>query len=183
MDDLKVNILREIPWFGGNYFHPLYFDDSVFRMESCLRAGKSVPAHYHKYFDEHWTVKKGTPTFVLGREKFPRKPGETFTAPRNAVHALVNDGHEDVILETEMRPCADMAKMMAVIAGLQDDGEKNWMFKYFFVEKKAGLREFSTPTGILIRLVTAMLMPVTMGVGKLWGWDRFLDKYFERTVS
>lgn len=175
---MKVNILREIPWFGGNYFHPVYFDDSVFRMESCLRAGKSVPAHYHKYFDEHWTVKSGNPTFVVGKEKYIRSPGETFTAPMNVVHALINDGKEDVILETEMRPCADMVKMMSVIAGLQDDKEKHWMFKYFYVEKKAGLKEFSTPAGIPIKTMTALLMPVTMFIGKVSGWDKFLDKYF-----
>jgi hypothetical protein len=178
MDNMKVNILREIPWFGGNYFHPLYFDDSVFRLEGCLRAGKSAPAHYHKHFDEYWTVVKGTATFVVGKEKFQRQPGETFSAAKNVVHSLVNNTKEDVILITEMRPCADMAKMMSVIAGLQDDGEKKWMFKYFYVEKKAGLKEFSTPTAIPIRIMTALLMPITMLIGKLAGWDKFLDKYF-----
>ncbi len=174
---MKVNILREIPWFGGNYFHPKYFDETVFKMESCLRAGKSVPAHYHKYFDEHWVVLQGNPTFVLGKERHQRKPGETFMAPKNVVHTLVNDGKEDVILETEIRPCADMAKMMSVIAGLQDDGEKNWMFKYFYVEKKEGLKEFSNPTDMGIKIMTAILMPMTMGIGKISGWDKFVGKY------
>ena len=174
---MKVNILREIPWWGGNYFHPAYYDDTVFRMEGCLRAGKSVPSHYHKHFDEHWTVVKGTPTFVVGKEKIKRNPGETFSATKSIVHSLVNDTKEDVILITEMRPCADMAKMMSIIAGLQDDGEKNWMFKYLYVEKKAGLKEFSTPTGAMIKVMTAAIMPVTMIIGKLSGWDRFIDKY------
>ena len=174
---MKVNILREIPWFGGNYFHPIYFDETVFRMEGCLRAGKSVPPHYHKYFDEHWTVKQGNPVFIIGKEKFPRKPGETFTAPKNVVHSFANPGKEDVILETEMRPSADMAKMMSIIAGLQDDNEKNWMFKYFYVEKRSGLKEFSNPSGTVIRLMTAILMPLTMLIGKLSGWDKFCDRY------
>ena len=174
---MKVNILREIPWFGGNYFHPTFFDDTVFKMEGCLRAGKSVPAHYHKYFDEYWTVKQGNPTFIINKEKFPRKPGETFSAPKNVVHALVNNSREDVILETEMRPCADMVKMMSVIAGLQDDGEKNWMFKYFYVEKKAQFREFSTSSGAMMKMMTAMFTPITLLVGKLSGWDKFIDKY------
>lgn len=175
---MKVDILREIPWFGGNYFHPLYFDETVFSMESCLRAGKSVPPHYHKYFDEFWTVKQGNPVFIVGDEKCSRKPGETFFALKNVVHELVNPGEEDVILITEIRPCADMAKMMSVIAGLQDDGEKNWMFKYFYVEKKAGLKEFSNPTSLMIRMTMALLMPIVMLSGKLSGWDKFLDKYF-----
>lgn len=175
---MKVDILREIPWFGGNYFHPLFFDETVFRMESCLRAGKSVPAHYHKHFDEHWTVKQGNPIFIVGKEQFPRKPGETFSAPKNVVHSLVNNGKEDVILETEMRPCADMVKMMSVIAGLQDDGEKKWMFKYFYVEKKAGLKEFSNVTSVPIKIMTAIMMPPVMLIGKLSGWDKFTDKYF-----
>lgn len=174
---MKVNILREIPWFGGNYFHPKYYDDSVFRMESCLRAGKSVPAHYHKYFDEYWTVKQGNPIFVLGKEKHPRKIGETFTAAKNVVHALVNEGTEDVILETEMRPCADMVKMMSIIAGLQDDGEKNWMFKYFYLEKREGLKEFSHPTDLPVKIMTALLMPITMAIGKISGWDKLVGKY------
>lgn len=174
---MKVNILREIPWFGGNYFHPLYFDDSVFRMNSCLRAGKSVPAHYHKYFDEYWTVLQGNPTFVVGKEKFHRKPGETFSALKNVVHQLINDTNEDVILLTEMKPCADMVKMMSVIAGLQDDKEKNWMFKYFYVEKKAGLKEFSNPTGPAIKIMTRLFMFFILPLGKRYHWDRFIDKY------
>lgn len=175
---MKVDILREIPWFGGNYFHPTFFDETVFRMESCLRAGKSVPPHYHRHFDEHWTVKQGNPMFVVGKEKHRRSPGETFVALKNVVHSLINNGDEDVILETEMHPCADMAKMMAVIAGLQDDGEKNWMFKYFYVEKRAGLKEFSTPTGLGIRIMSGILFPIIMLLGRLAGWDKYLNKYF-----
>ncbi len=175
---MKVDILREIPMWGGNVFHPKYFDENVFRMEGVLRAGQSAPDHYHRHFDEHWTVVKGKPTFVIGKEKFKRNPGETFSATKNVVHSLVNDTKEDVILITEMRPAADMAKMMSVIAGLQDDKEKNWLFKYFYVEKRAGLKEFSTPTAIPIRIMTTILMPVTMLIGRLAGWDKFLDKYF-----
>lgn len=173
----KVNILREIPWFGGNYFHPLSFDESVFKMEGCLRAGNSTPMHYHKYFDEHWTVVKGTPTFVVGKEKFDRRPGETFYAVKNVAHALLNDTKEDIILITEMRPAADMARMMAIIAGLQDDGEKNWMIKYFYLEKKAGLKEFSTPTSVSIRLMTAVIMPFILIIGSMSGWNTLIKKY------
>jgi hypothetical protein len=68
--------------------------------------------------------------------------------------------------------------MMSVIAGLQDDGEKRWMFKYFYVEKKAGLKEFSTPTEFMIRMMTTLITPINMLAGKLSGWDKFLDKYF-----
>jgi quercetin dioxygenase-like cupin family protein len=174
---MKVNILREIPWFGGNYFHPISFDESIFKMEGCLRAGKSTPMHSHKYFDEHWTVVKGTPTFIVGKEKFVRNPGETFYAAKNVAHALLNDTKEDIILVTEMRPAADMAKMMAIIAGLQDDGERNWMIKYFFLEKKAGLKEFSSPTSISIRLMMAIMMPFIMIIGHMSGWNTLINKY------
>ena len=174
---MKVNILKEIPWFGGNYFHPLYFDESVFRMEGCLRAGKSVPPHYHKDFDEYWTVKQGSPIFILGKEKHRRQPGEQFSAPRNIVHSIVNDGKEDVIVITEIRPCCDMVKMMSIIAGLQDDGEKYWMFKYFYIEKKAGLRQFSMLGNTAMRIVSDTVMGVVMVIGKISGWDKFLDKY------
>lgn len=174
---LKVNIFREIPWFGGNYFHPLYYDENVYRQEGSLRAGKSVPEHYHKYFDEHWTVVKGTPTFVIGKEKFQRKPGESFFGPMNIPHAIRNDTKEDVILITEMRPAADMPRMMSIIAGLQDDGEKNWMMKYLYTERRAGLKEFSTPTTPAIKIMTAMFMAMIMPIGRAKGWDRFMDKY------
>ncbi|HNP48081.1 MAG TPA: cupin domain-containing protein [Bacteroidia bacterium] len=175
---MKVNIEREIPWFGGNSFHPVYFDESVFRIEAKLAAGKSAPPHYHKHFDEHWTIKQGRPTFVVGKERTTLKEGDTFFCPRLVEHELRNDTTEDVILITEMRPAADMAKMMSVIAGLQDDKEKAWMFKYFYVEKRAGLKEFSNPTGMGIRIMTSILMPITMLIGRLSGWDKFLDKYF-----
>lgn len=174
---MKVNIFREIPWFGGNYFHPIYFDESVFRLEGCLRAGKSAPPHYHKHFDEHWTVKQGTPTFVVGNEKFKRNPGETFSCSKYVVHSLVNETKEDVILITEMSPAADMAKMMSVIAGLQDDKEKRWMFKYFYVERRAGLKEFSSPSSSGIRIIFASIMAMVMPIGRISGWDKFIDKY------
>ncbi len=175
---MKVNILREIPWFGGNTFHPTYFDDTVFRLEGKLLAGKSTPPHYHKHFDEHWTIKKGTLTFVVGKERFTKKPGETFFCPKNIVHELRNDTAEDIIVITEMRPAADMAKMMAIIAGLHDDKEKYWMFKYLYVEKRAELKEFSTPVSIPIKLIAAFLLPITMMIGRFSGWDRLLNKYF-----
>ena len=175
---MKVNILKEISWFGGNTFRPTYFDETVFILEGKLLAGKSAPPHYHKHFDEHWTVKQGTPTFVVGKKKFTKKPGETFFCAKNVVHSLRNDTKEDVIVITEMRPAADMAKMMAVIAGLQDDKEKAWMFKYFYVERKAALKEFSNPTVTGIKIMTAILMPITMFIGKIYGWNKFLDKYF-----
>lgn len=175
---MKVDIFREITVWGGNIFHPLYFDEEVFRMEAHLRAGQSAPAHYHKHFDENWTVVKGTATFIVGKEKFKRGPGETFSAAKNVIHSIANDTKEDVVVITEMRPAADMAKMMSVIAGLQDDKEKKWLFKYFYVERKAGLKEFSTPTALAIKIISALLIPATMGIGKLSGWDKFIDKYF-----
>jgi Cupin domain len=174
---MKVNILREIPWFGGNYFHPISFDENSFKLEGCLRAGKSVPTHYHKHFDEFWTVVQGTPIFISGNEKFIRQPGETFSVPKLIPHSIVNNTTEDIILITEMRPAADMAKMMSIIAGLQDDKEKYWMFKYLFLEKKAGLKEFSTPTDILVKLITVVLMPLTMLIGTIAGWDKLINKY------
>ena len=120
---------------------------------------------------------KRNPTFIVNGEKFKRGPGETFSAAMNVVHSLVNDTTEDVVMITEMRPAADMAKMMAVIAGLQDDKESNWLFKFFYVERRAGLKEFSTPTALPVKIMTALLMPVTMLIGRLANWDRFIDKY------
>lgn len=175
---MKVDILRAIPMWGGNVFYPKYFDENVFRMEGILRAGQSAPSHYHRHFDEHWTVVKGKPTFIVDKEKIKLNPGETFSAAKNVVHSLLNDTKEDVILITEMHPPADMVKMMSVIAGLQDDKEKFWLFKYFYVEKKARLKEFSTPTDLPVKIMTAILMPITMLVGKIAGWDKFLNKYF-----
>lgn len=174
---MKVNILREITVWGGNIFHPIYFDETVFKMKGCLRAGKSAPAHFHKHFDEYWTVVKGSPTFVVGKDKFKRQPGETFSVAKNVVHSLVNDTEEDVILITEMKPAADMAKMMSIIAGLQDDNEKHWIFKYFYLEKKERLREFSTPTALPIKVIMVILTPITMLIGKISGWDKFINKY------
>ena len=34
---MKVNILREILWFGGNFFHLVYYDESVFRINAVQR--------------------------------------------------------------------------------------------------------------------------------------------------
>ncbi len=173
----KVNIFRKIPVWGGNVFQPVYFDDQVFRMEAILSSGHTTPAHYHSHFDEHWTVVKGRPTFVVDRVKHYRGPGETFSAARNVVHSLMNETNEDITLITEMRPSADMAKMMAIIAGLQDDGEKNWMFKYLYTEKREGLKAFSTPVQMKMKMIMGIMMPLTMLAGKLSGWDKYLGRY------
>lgn len=174
---MKVNILREIPVWGGNVFKPLHYGDMVFRMEGKLAAGHKTPPHYHKYFDEHWTVVKGEPTFIVGKEKHKRGPGETFSAPRNIVHALMNETIEDIVLITEMRPAADMAQMMAIMAGLQDEREKAWMFKYMYVERRSGMREFSTPAGAKMKIIMGIMMPLVMLTGKLKGWDKYLGRY------
>lgn len=174
---MKVNILRQIPWLAGNYFHPTYYDDDVFRMDACVRAGNSIPPHYHKHFNEHWLVRQGNPTFIVGKEKYLRKPGESFGVQRNEIHSFVAGGNEDVILATEIRPCGDMARMMSIIAGLQDDGEKNWLFKYFYIEKRAGLNEFTNPGNPATKMITASLMPVIGVMGRIYRWDKLIDKY------
>jgi quercetin dioxygenase-like cupin family protein len=175
---MKINILRKIPWVGKSYFHPFYVDDKILRMEACLPAGQSVPPHYHEHFEEHWMVKQGNPVFIANKERFPRKPGETFSAPKNIIHSIVNEGPEDVIVETSFLPCADVPKMFAIVAGLQDEAEKMWMLKYLYVEKRAGLIPFSNLTGPMSVLVKYAILPIIMVVGKVAGWDKFTSRYF-----
>lgn len=174
---MKVNILRKIPWVGGAYFKPISFDENTLVMESCLRVGQKVPAHLHLHSEEHFLVKQGNPTFLVGQEKIVAKPGDIVVVPIKVRHILQNEAGEDIILHTSFKPAADVPKFLAIVAGLQDDGEKNWLLKAFFVEKKEGLRPFSSAADLPMKIIWSTFTGITMLAGAIFGWNRFVGRY------
>jgi len=175
---MKVDILRKIDWVGGASFQPVYFDDAVFRMENAAAPGQRVPPHVHDQMSESFLVKSGEAVFWIGadRREVIARVGDRVVAPAGALHAFANMGSTPVVFEVEFRPSADMARMMAVIAGLQDDGERAWLLKYYYVERRGGLREFSRPVGIL-RIASAIMTPIVMLIGDVARWRRFIPRY------
>jgi quercetin dioxygenase-like cupin family protein len=174
---MKVNIFRKIPWVGGAYFKPVSLDENGLVMESCLRAGQKVPPHLHLHSEEHFLVKQGHPTFLIGKEKIVARPGDRVKVPIGVEHTLANETKEDILLETSFLPAADVPKFLSIVAGLQDDGEKKWLFKAFFLEKKEGLRSFSSPSNLTMKIVWSVFLGITLLSGRLFGWKRFIGRY------
>ena len=69
-----------------------------------------------------------------------------------------------------------MAHMMAIIAGLQDDGEGAWMGKFLYLESRQHLRGFSRAVGAL-GVISNLLLPLLLAYGDLAGWKRLVGRY------
>lgn len=97
-------------------------------------------------------------------------------------HAFACGTNGPTTFDVEFAPPADMPRMMAIIAGLQDDGESKWLLKYLYLERREQLRPFSRPIGAAGVMAT-MLMPVIVLCGRLAGWERLVGRYSPITTT
>jgi quercetin dioxygenase-like cupin family protein len=175
---MNVNIIRPVNWMGGAIFRTVACDTDSFRMENTAAPGQRAPAHVHDHMSETFLIREGEATFWIGPERSEThaRAGDRVVAPAGVEHAFTITSNRPAVFEVEFRPACDMAHMMAIIAGLQDDGESAWMAKFIYLEQRQHLQMFSRPTGVL-GLITNLTMPLLMVYGDLAGWKRLVGRY------
>lgn len=87
--------------------------------------------HYHKNFDEEFTVLKGTLTVFLDGVRHELKEGESAVAKRKVMHAFENNTPEKVLIRVKTMPAQGLEKSIRVAYGLANTGqwEKNGFSK------------------------------------------------------
>ena len=175
---MNVNILRRVNWLGGAIFRTVGYDADTFRMENIAVRGQRVPAHIHDHMSETFLIREGEATFWVGpeRKEIHARAGDRVVAPVGTEHSFEITSSTPAVLYVEFQPAADMAHMMAIIAGLQDDGEGAWMAKFLYLERRQHLRGFSRAVGAL-GVISNLLLPLLLAYGDLMGWKRLVGRY------
>ena len=175
---MNVNILRPVNWVGGAIFRTIAYDARTFRMQNRAVPGQRAPAHVRDHMSETFLIREGEATFWIGpnRTETRGRPGDRVVAPAGVTHAFAITSSSPVVFDVDFEPPGDMPRMMATIAGLQDEGESAWMAKFLYLERRQGLKEFSRPVGAL-GVVTAVLFPLLLVYGDLMGWNRLVGRY------
>ena len=139
---MNVDIIRPVKWVGGATFRTVGYDADTFRMENIAQFGQRVPAHIHDHMSETFLIREGQATFWIGpeRNEIHAGAGDRVVAPVGTEHTFEITSSAPATLYVEFLPAADMAHMMAIIAGLQDDGEGAWMGQFLYLERRQHLR-------------------------------------------
>ena len=171
---MKVNIFQEIK-LGKEVFIPKRFDENSFEMDWTMQAGGKVPSHFHKYCDEHFTIKKGEILFIVNGKKITKKVGEELFIPKGIPHAINNIGNDTVQATVNFSPCADSHRLFEILVLIDEKNTGNPvnMIKYFYLAPRLGLKEFSTPSSAFVLSILNGLCTI---MGKLMGWDKLLLK-------
>jgi quercetin dioxygenase-like cupin family protein len=89
-DRMRKNNLFET----ANFFLDLY----------CLEAGQSQAAHTHAREDKVYLVLEGEGTFRVGEEEAALEAGQAVLAEAGAIHGVVNEGPERLVVLVLMAP-------------------------------------------------------------------------------
>ncbi|WP_128544238.1 cupin domain-containing protein [Larkinella soli] len=79
--------------------------------------------HYHKAFEEQFTVLKGTLSVGLDGKVVPVKEGETVTAPRKSLHYFKNDQDSTILIRVKVSPARGLEKSIRAAYGLTNTGQ------------------------------------------------------------
>lgn len=117
------------------HYHPLQKDYATFLktseetggeytlIEIEVAAGGGNAPHYHKTYDEHFEMLKGTLEVQLGKEKHTLHAGQKAVAPKNTLHCFRNPTGEPTTFLVELRPgSAGFEKALKAGYGLAADG-------------------------------------------------------------
>ncbi len=78
--------------------------------------------HYHRTFEETFTVEDGELTVFVGKDVVVLKPGESVTAPRGILHTFRNATDKVVTMTVRVTPARGLEKSIRVAYGLSNTG-------------------------------------------------------------
>jgi quercetin dioxygenase-like cupin family protein len=81
--------------------------------------------HYHKNFEEHFTVLKGTAKVGKNGQEYLVKQGDSATAYKREMHYFANPTDSTIQLLVRATPARGLEKSIRVVYGLANDGQFN----------------------------------------------------------
>jgi quercetin dioxygenase-like cupin family protein len=79
--------------------------------------------HYHKSFDEYFTVLKGTAQVGNGEKEYRIKKGGNAVAHKGTLHYFSNPTDSTILLLVKAKPARGLEKSIRVAYGLANDGQ------------------------------------------------------------
>ncbi|HEX6889574.1 MAG TPA: cupin domain-containing protein [Chryseolinea sp.] len=79
--------------------------------------------HYHKDFEEHFSVLKGTLTVYIGDVPHRLNEGDSLTAIRETMHYFRNETDSTVLMTVKTTPACGLEKTLRVAYGLINTGQ------------------------------------------------------------
>lgn len=88
-----------------------------------VKPGGGNGLHYHKSFEEEFTVIKGTLTVYLDGVRHDLTEGQSAVAQRKVMHAFENNTKEDILIQVKTTPAKGLEKSIRVAYGLMNTGK------------------------------------------------------------
>ena len=135
--------------------------------------------HYHKAFDEQFTVEAGEMAIGLEGQELVLQKGETVTALREQMHYFKNNTDETAVLLVKASPARGLEKTIRVGYGLANDGQitaDGFTKNPWHMVLLMGYSE-----SYLADIPPFMQEPLVKSLAKIAQWkgeDKALEKYF-----
>lgn len=92
-------------------------------IQVAIQPGGGNGLHYHKAFEEEFTVLKGTLTVILDGKRHDLTEGQSATARRRVVHDFQNLTKTPVLIRVKVTPASGLEKSIRVSYGLMNTGQ------------------------------------------------------------
>jgi quercetin dioxygenase-like cupin family protein len=165
----SVNFLKTGRETGGAY--------ELVRVELEPKGGNDW--HYHKTFEEEFTVEEGEMVIGLDGKEHHLKKGETIIAKRTNMHFFKNPTSSKAVLLVKASPARGLEKTIRVGYGLANDGhigESGFSKNPWHMALLMGYSE-----SYLMGLPSFIQEPLVKSLAKIAQWkgeDKVLKKYF-----
>lgn len=135
--------------------------------------------HYHRTFEETFTVEEGELTVFVGDKSVVLKPGESVTAPRGTLHTFKNTTDRMVTMTVKVEPARGLEKSIRVAYGLSN--HDMWtgasrMTKLWYLVFQLGYSETYLPD--LPAIIQEPLVGALAKIGQWAGKDAPLQQFF-----
>ena len=174
--------LSMVSFFGKQTFSNFSVSKEQCAFDFSIVPGNMVPSHFHKEADEIFKIANGELTFKMQGKKIIAKAGDTITVPKGVAHEIANRSKITTNCRVTYLPCSDQDKFFKVWnflikKNVSKNGTMDMMAKGFYICRKLGNKDFSTPGNIALRIPTELFISVIMLVGNINGWNKHAEEY------
>lgn len=145
-----------------------------------LAPGRRVPVdHIHSTQEERFQVLQGVAMVRLGKETLSLGSGEELVIPAGTAHGLRNDGSEELLVLTELRPAMRTEHYFETVFGLARDGKVTKRGIPSLLRGSVIVRDLGEQGGVadvpipLTNAITALAAPL----GRLFGYRAIYAEY------
>ncbi|PSR56370.1 hypothetical protein AHMF7605_24165 [Adhaeribacter arboris] len=134
--------------------------------------------HYHKKFDEHFTVLKGQALVGQNGKEYRVNQGQSATARKGELHYFSNPTNETILLRVKVSPAGGLEKSVRIVYGLANDGQ----FDGAVTKNPWHMALLLGYSGTYLPDIPGFIQePLVNSLAKIAQWkgeDKALEKYF-----